>query len=228
MQRAYDQILEDVCLQNLPVVFAIDRAGVVGADGETHHGTFDISYLSSMPNMTVLAPADYGELENMLEYALTLDGPCAIRYPRGDEEENISEKYGSEIEYGKSVTLSTGKDVQIIAVGTFVPAALTAADILNKKGIKAGVTNARFLKPIDEESISDISKKTKLTATLEDNVLSGGFGSYVNGLDLNSKVINFGWPDEFIKHGKTEELKDIYGLTPEKIAERIAVKLNEK
>ncbi len=228
LQRAYDQILEDVCLQDLPVIFAIDRAGVVGADGETHHGLFDLSYLSTMPNMTVLAPCDYAELEKMLDFAMTLDGPCAIRYPRGEEEENISASFPQDVEYGKAQVLFTGRDAQIVACGSMVSSAVKAAAILDRQGIKAGVTNARFVKPLDADCVRDTAVNTKLLVTLEDNVVTGGMGSYVSSLGLDIPVLSLGWPDEFIPHGSVGELRDMYGLSPEKIAERIKKALEEE
>lgn len=218
LQRAYDQILEDVCLQNLPVVFAIDRAGIVGADGETHHGMFDLSYLGHMPNMTILAPTDQEELERMLEYALTLDGPCAIRYPRGE---------AARLGFGQpicgSLVLEEGKDVELWAVGNMLHTAFQVQEKLKERGCSAGLINARFVRPLDEQAIRASAERSKLIVTLEDNVVTGGFGENLAAAMMESpvKVLNFGWPDSFIEHGSNEQLFAKYGLDPESIAERI-------
>lgn len=218
LQRAYDQILEDVCLQNLPVIFAIDRAGIVGADGETHHGMFDISYLSHMPNMTILAPAAKEELEDMLEYAVTLDGPCAIRYPRG-----AAAGYNFHQPIDGSLLLQTGKDIEIWSVGNMLGTALSVAEELKKYNIDAGVVNTRIVRPLDEKSIIASSKRTGLIVTLEDNVISGGFGENLAAAIMESpvKVLNFGWPDCFIEHGSCNQLFEKYRLDPKSITERI-------
>jgi len=225
LQRAYDQILIDVCMQNLPVIFAIDRAGNVGSDGETHHGVFDLSYLSQMPNMTVLAPKDGKELADMMEYALTLKGPCAIRYPRGEAIDCTAEM-GCPVIDGTSERLQNGKDVELFAVGKMVPIALEACEKLRSRGVEAGLTNVRFVKPLDRASILSATEKVKKLVTLEDNILEGGYGSIVNGLlaeegRLDVKVLNIGWPGQFIEQGSTEELFQKYGLDSESIAERV-------
>jgi len=224
LQRAYDQIIEDVCLQDLPVVFCIDRAGIVGADGETHHGVFDLSYLKSMPNMTVLAPEDGAELEAMLDFALEHDGPCAIRYPRGSAPS--IEPYRP-IEMGKSRLLRDGSDVILWAIGTMTEKALKAADILEAQGVSAGVVNMAFLKPMDTELLNELCAKVQLIVTLEDNVLSGGMGEEINRLMVNKDVgvLNIGWPDRFIEHGTSDQLYQRYGMDPQSIAERILQKL---
>lgn len=225
LQRAYDQILIDVCMQNLPVVFAIDRAGNVGADGETHHGVFDLSYLSHMPNMTVLAPKDGAELAAMLEYALTLNRPCAIRYPRG-EIYNYTGDTRNYIMDGSSEILRVGKDVGILAVGNMVSIGLEVCNKLKSRGIDAGLINVRFVKPLDRVTILDAGKGYNHLVTLEDNVIVGGFGMSVTALlaeegivDLNIKKI--GWPDKFIEQGSTQELFNKYGLDAESISERV-------
>lgn len=225
LQRAYDQILIDVCMQNLPVVFAIDRAGNVGSDGETHHGVFDLSYLSHMPNMTVLAPKDKKELEAMLEYSLTLDGPCAIRYPRGEATECCDEISCPVID-GSSERLHYGSDVEIFAVGKMASIGIEACKILKSKGIEAGLTNVRFVKPYHKESVLTASEKVKRLVTLEDNVLEGGYGAMVARLlasegNTGVKVLNIGWPEKFIEQGSTDELFKKYGLDAESIAERV-------
>lgn len=225
LQRAYDQILIDVCMQNLPVIFAIDRAGNVGADGETHHGVFDLSYLSHMPNMTILAPKDGRELARMMEYALTLKGPCAIRYPKGEAVDCIDEVSYPAID-GTSERLHYGDDVEIFAVGKMVSIGIEVCKKLKSRGIEAGLTNVRFIKPCDKEAILAAAKKTKKFVTLEDNVLTGGFGAMVDALLAkegisNVKMYHIGWPDKFVEQGSTRELFLKYGLDSESIAERV-------
>lgn len=224
LQRAYDQMLIDICMQNLPVVFALDRAGNVGNDGETHHGVFDISYLSSMPNMTVLAPTDGNELANMLDYAISLNGPCAIRYPRGSAVNELIPKENSFD--GKSILLKHGTDCEIWAVGKMFSAAFKAAEILDKKGINTGVVNVRSIKPLDSDMIKDTSKRTKMIVTLEDNTLIGGFGSgmlsFLNENNIQIPIMSIGWPDKFTEQGNTDDLFAKYGLTAEAVAERIS------
>lgn len=218
LQRAYDQIIEDVCLQNLPVVFAIDRAGIVGADGETHHGVFDLSYLSHMPNMTILAPADGEELEKMLEYAVSLDGPCAIRYPRGE-----AARIGLRQPIRGSLVLKEGKDLEIWAVGNMLSTGIEICDRLQKKGIDAGLVNTRFVRPLDKKALEASADRSRLIVTLEDNVVTGGFGEHLTAAVMESpvKVLNFGWPDCFIEHGSCGQLFEKYGLDPKSITERI-------
>lgn len=225
LQRAYDQILIDVCMQKLPVIFAIDRAGNVGADGETHHGVFDLSYLSHMPNITILAPKDGKELAAMMEYALTLEGPCAIRYPRGEAVE-CSDEISCPVIDGTSERLHYGNDVELFAVGKMVSVGIEACKKLKSRGIEAGLTNVRFVKPYDRESILSASEKTKKLVTLEDNVLDGGYGAIVNRVlaeegKRDVSVLNIGWPDKFIEQGSTTELFLKYGLDSESIAERV-------
>ncbi|MEL7654622.1 MAG: transketolase C-terminal domain-containing protein, partial [Bacillota bacterium] len=214
-----------VCMQNLPVIFAVDRAGNVGADGETHHGVFDLSYLSHMPNLTILAPKDGKELSDMMEYALTLEGPCAIRYPRGAAMDCIDEISCPVID-GSSERLHYGNDIEIFAVGKMVSIGIETCKKLKSRGIEAGLTNVRFIKPIDRDYILTAAKKVKKIVTLEDNVLEGGFGSMVNILLTEESVtdvtiLNIGWPDQFIEHGSTNELFRKYGLDSESIAERV-------
>ncbi|MDO4746573.1 MAG: transketolase C-terminal domain-containing protein, partial [Bacillota bacterium] len=224
LQRAYDEIVEDVCLQNLPVTLCIDRAGVVGADGETHHGIFDISYLRHIPNLTILAPKDGPELEAMLEYSATLDGPCVIRYPRGTA--SVVGKTG-EVKAGKAQQLKRGSDVEIWSVGTMAEIAVKAAEILKKSGVSASVVNTSSIKPFDNAKLVKSASKYKLIVTVEDNVLAGGVGEYIKEQisDTPAKVINIGWPDKFIEHGTSTELYEKYGLDSESIAERIVKEL---
>ena len=220
LQRAYDQILEDVCLQNLPVTFCIDRAGVVGADGETHHGLFDMAYLRSMPNMTVLAPKDGPELEAMRDMSLSIDGPCAIRYPRGA----AADLGGPSAEIpGKAVRLKDGTDVDIWAAGNMAGPALEASAILEEEGVSAGVVNMASITPFDEEALNDSTENVPLIITIEDGIVTGGIGEHIKALaaDGPAKVINLGWPDKFIEHGSQDELCRKYGLDKESIAEVI-------
>lgn len=221
LQRGYDQIMEDVCLQNLPVVFCIDRAGIVGADGETHHGIFDLSYLKHMPNLTVMAPKDGEELEAMLEYAAKLETPCAIRYPRGTAAQQLG---GLEpIQMGKSQRLQSGADLEIWAYGSMVEKALDAAEQLKQHGIHAGVVNMRFASPLDAEELLKTAEQHALIVTVEDNVLEGGIGESVSRVLANSpaKLLQIGWPDQFIEHGSSEELYQKYSMDASSITERI-------
>jgi 1-deoxy-D-xylulose-5-phosphate synthase len=225
LQRAYDQVIHDVCAQNLPVVFAIDRAGIVGNDGETHQGVFDLSYLSHVPNMSIVAPKDYDELRQMLKFCIDFDGPIAIRYPRGQAQELGLNKH-QPIEYGKAEVLQQGNDLTLIACGKMVGTALKTARELIKQGISAEVINARFVKPLDEHTILSSAKKTNNVITIEDNMISGGFGNMVLQLISKSdlpdvKVTNLGYPDEFIQHGNTDELQKMYGLDAESITQKI-------
>ena len=221
LQRAYDEIIEDVCLQKLPVTFAIDRAGIVGADGETHHGIFDLSYLLPLPNMTVLAPCDAHQLEDMLEYATSKDAPFAIRYPRGSADMTRHIEGSFEL---KNNVISEGKDVNIIAVGTMLNKAIKASEILKEQGIDAKVCSASVLKPFDD---SIINSSDKLIVTLEDNLIRGGFGEYI-AANYTNMVVNLGWPDKFIEHSDCEYLYKKYGLDAESIAERIRQELEGK
>lgn len=226
LQRAYDQIVEDVCLQNLPVVFCIDRSGIVGADGETHHGIFDLSYLRHIPNLTVMAPKDGKELEAMMEYAKTLGTPCAIRYPRGTAPQLKKE---FKISLGKSHQLIRGSDIEIWALGSMVKKALKVAEILKDKKISASVINMEFAKPIDKGRLLKSGHKFKLICTLEDNVAKGGVGEEISAFLANQsvfankdvKIINIGWPDTFIEHGACDDLYEKYHMDPKSIAERI-------
>ena len=226
LQRAYDEILEDVCLQQLPVIFALDRAGIVGADGETHHGIFDISYLSTAPGMTILTPASGKQLEEMLEYAASLDHPAAVRYPRGAAavEPSIKEKFT-----GKNIRISSGRDVDILACGTTYADGRKAVEILRDAGIDAGLVNIGIVKPGEYGFLrDDAGIRNKLYVTLEDNTLNGGFGEIFKAENDELHVLSLGWPDKFIEHGSTDELKERYGLTPEAVAISVARALDER
>ncbi|MCR5034556.1 MAG: 1-deoxy-D-xylulose-5-phosphate synthase [Clostridia bacterium] len=220
LQRAYDQILEDVCLQNLPVTFCIDRAGVVGADGETHHGLFDMVYLRSMPGMTVLAPKDGPELEAMMELSLHIDGPCAIRYPRGTAADLQLSPVN---QVGKAQRLKEGINADIWAAGNMVKPALEAAALLEEEGIYAGVVNIASISPFDTEALRESSEIVPLIVTTEDGIVTGGVGESIRALTADSvtKVINLGWPDRFIEHGSQEQLYQKYGLDKDAIADVI-------
>ncbi len=222
LQRGYDQIIHDIALSNIPVTVCIDRAGIVGNDGETHQGIFDLSFLSSIPNIVVMAPKNFEELEKMLELGINLDKPVFIRYPRGKE--NYKFEKTEKIEYGKAEIIQEGKDISIIAIGKMVERAKEVADLNSDKSIE--IINARFLKPLDEETILNSIKKTKNVITIEDNILKGGLGSsileLINKKELeNIKVKTFGYDDAFIEHGSTNELEEKYGLSAEKISKRL-------
>ncbi len=223
LQRSYDQLLHDVCLQNLPVVFCLDRAGIVGEDGPTHHGLFDISYLRHLPNMTVMAPKDENEFRHMMFTALQINGPAAIRYPRGRGMGVALDKDFRALPYGRAELVREGDDLLILAVGTTVAPSLEAAEMLSKKGVSACVVNVRFVKPLDEEMILSLAEKTGRVVTVEENALAGGFGSAV--LELLEKaghnrvyLRRIGIPDEFVEHGTQKELRKKYGLDAEGIA----------
>lgn len=227
LQRAYDQVLHDVCLQKAPVVFALDRAGLVGEDGPTHHGAFDYSYLRHIPGMSLMAPKDEEELRQMLFTALQHDLPVALRYPRGQAVGvPLSERY-KKLPWGRGEILEVGDDILLLAVGSMVYPALEVREILAQNGLTATVINARFIKPLDEELILDAVCKHPCFVTLEENVTAGGFGGAVLELLVREGVtqfscLNIGLPDEYITHGSTQVLKDAIGLTPEKITEQIA------
>ena len=226
LQRAYDEILEDVCLQQLPVIFALDRAGIVGADGETHHGIFDISYLSTAPGMTILTPASGKQLEEMLEYAASLGSPAAVRYPRGAAAVEPSIKEGFT---GKNIRISSGRDVDILACGTTYADGRKAVEILRDAGIDAGLVNIGIVKPGEYGFLRDDDGiRNKLYVTLEDNTLNGGFGEIFKAENDGLHVLSLGWPDKFIEHGSTDELKERYGLTPEAVAISVARALDER
>jgi 1-deoxy-D-xylulose-5-phosphate synthase len=217
LQRAYDQVLQDVCLQELPVVFALDRGGLVGEDGPTHHGVFDFSYLRHIPNLMVMVPKDENEFQHMIKTAVEWPGPVAFRYPRGKGESSAREVSLQSIDIGKGEVLREGQDVLIIAIGTTVYPSLRAAQRLAGVGIQAAVINSRFLKPLDANLLCDWGKKTGKVLTVEENVLQGGFGSAVlelfqeRGL-LSTQVKRLGLPDFFIEHGPQAVLREKYGI----------------
>lgn len=224
LQRAYDQILHDVCIQNLPVIFAIDRAGLVGSDGETHQGIFDLSYLSSIPNMHIMAPKNKWELADMMAFALEFGCPVAVRYPRGVAYDKLKE-HREPIVYGKSELLYKGSKVALLAVGSMVKTALEVREMLSGEGIDATVVNARFIKPVDTEIIETLVKRHSLFVTMEENVLSGGYGekvlSYLNGMHPRKQVMNIALPDTYIEHGNVEILKKETRIDAQSVFERI-------
>ncbi|MCI7618672.1 MAG: 1-deoxy-D-xylulose-5-phosphate synthase [Firmicutes bacterium] len=224
LQRAYDQIMEDVCMQKLPVVFAIDRAGVVGADGETHHGIYDLSYLMTMPGMTVLTPHDGPGLELALDYAINLETPSAVRYPRGEADEfnNIDNKktMSTNNRTVKNQRILSGKDVDIWACGKMYDFGIKVVEMLKDRGIDAGLVDVEIVKPLDLDAFE---KNCRLLVTIEDNDICSGFGMHMAAELKNEeiKILNFGWPDKFIEQGSFDELASQYGMMPEQITERI-------
>ena len=216
LQRAYDQLVHDVCLQKLPVIFAIDRAGIVGQDGETHQGVFDLSYLSHIPNMTIMAPKCISELKSMLTFAVRQEYPIAIRYPRGGDNQNVKMTCIENIEIGKWETLFEGGKIAFIATGKMVQNAILVREKLIKLGIEATVINACFIKPIDKKLISELVEKKYSIVTIEDNLIHGGLGSlvleYVSTLEGKTKIINLGFKDEFITHGAVDTLYKLHKL----------------
>jgi 1-deoxy-D-xylulose-5-phosphate synthase len=221
LQRAYDQVSHDVAVQGLHVVFAIDRAGVVGEDGETHQGIYDISFMRHIPNMTIIAPADYTEFRDMMHFAINdFKGPVAIRYPRGNGSQMLYDRIP--VEYGKGVLVTEGNDVTIISEGPMVEVALKVCRLLKKYGISAELINSRFIKPLDEDMIIKSATKTRRVITLEDNSVIGGLGSGVAECFAKEDIINIklkmlGLPDKFVEHGSRNQIFEKYGLTVEKI-----------
>lgn len=224
LQRAYDQILHDVCIQNLPVIFAIDRAGLVGSDGETHQGIFDLSYLSCIPGMHIMAPKNKWELSDMLKFAVSFDGPIAIRYPRGEAYAGLKE-FRTPIEFGKSEWLYKEKEIALIAVGSMVKTAEKVRDRLKGAGHACSLVNARFVKPVDEEMLQKAAIEHKLLVTLEENVASGGFGESikrcVEAMGSRIRILSVTIPDAYVEHGNVELLKKELQMDEEGIYSRI-------
>lgn len=231
LQRAYDQILHDVCLQKLPVVFAIDRAGLVGSDGETHQGIFDLSYLSSIPNMHVMAPKNKWELSDMMKYAVALGEPVAVRYPRGEAFAGLKE-FRSPIEMGKAEVLYAEGDVCLLAVGSMVVTALEVREKLAAGGIRCSIVNARFVKPVDTEVIRWAAGNHELVVTMEENVASGGYGEkvreYLDTLPTDARLLNIALPDDYIEHGNVDLLKKEVSIDAESVTARIRKELVER
>ena len=224
LQRAYDQILHDVCLQNVPVIFAIDRAGLVGSDGETHQGIFDLSYLSSIPNMHIMAPKNKWELSDMMKFAYAYQGPIAIRYPRGEAFDGLAE-HRAEIRMGKSEMIFEESGIALFAIGSMVKTAIEVREALKEKGISCTLVNARFAKPIDEEMIRYLAQNHGLIVPMEENVASGGLSekvvTLVNQEKLPAEVLPVTIPDEYVEHGNVDILKDEIGISAAKIVEKI-------
>ena len=223
LQRAYDQILHDVCIQNLPVVFAIDRAGLVGSDGETHQGIFDLSYLSSIPNMHIMAPKNKWELSDMIKYAVDFGAPIAVRYPRGEAYDGLKE-FRLPIEYGKSEWIYEEEDICLMAVGSMVRVAEQVRRELKERGYSCSLVNARFVKPIDEEAVMEARAVHKLLVTMEENVASGGFGEKVREfLDRTGggRMLSITVPDEYVEHGNVELLKQEIGMDADSVVKRV-------
>lgn len=230
-QRAYDQVIHDVAMQNLPVVMCVDRSGIVGADGETHQGIFDMSFFKIVPNLTIVAPKDFKELESMMKFAEKLNRPIVIRYPRGGESKENFEK-NEEIVLGEPEVLKEGKAVTIIAIGNQVAKAMQVAGRLKKIGIEAEVINARFLKPLNEEKISESISKTKFVITIEDSTIIGGLGSTIEDIIVKKnlkdiRLKSFAYPDVYVEHGSVGELEKIYKIDEEAIYGFIQNTLNK-
>lgn len=224
LQRAYDQILHDVCIQNLHVIFAIDRAGLVGSDGETHQGIFDLSYLSSIPNMHIMAPKNKWELSDMLKFAVAFQGPIALRYPRGEAYDELRE-YREPIQFGKAEWIYHERGIALVAVGSMVKTALAVREALTRKGFACSVINARFVKPVDTEILDETARDHRLIVTMEENVASGGFGekvrSYLDKTHPEKKLLAIHIPDEYVEHGNVEILRREVGIDAETIGDRI-------
>lgn len=229
LQRAYDQIVHDVCLQNLPVVFAIDRAGLVGSDGETHQGIFDFSYLSCIPNMNICAPKNKWELSDMMKFAVNLELPIAVRYPRGTAYTGLSE-YRAPIEYGKAEWIYEEGEIALFAVGSMVRTAESVREQLKKKGYQVSLINARFVKPIDEEAVLKAGRSHQLLVTMEENVTIGGYGEKVlecmERNQVGADYLNISIPDAYVEHGNVELLKKEIGIDADSITARICEKLD--
>lgn len=210
LQRGYDQIIHDVGLQNLPVVFAVDRAGLVGSDGETHQGIFDLSYLGGIPNMTVMSPKNRWELADMLRFAVDYDGPVALRYPRGTAYDGC-EEFRAPIQYGRSEVIYEEESIAIVSVGHMFEEALKTRRLIKETGYNCTLVNARFVKPVDEQMIEELAKNHSLIVTIEENILCGGFGErvteYVSEHDLPVQVLNLALPDDYIEHGSVDVLR---------------------
>ena len=231
LQRAYDQILHDVCIQNLPVVFAIDRAGLVGSDGETHQGIFDISYLSTIPNMTIMAPKNKWELSDMIKFAVDFASPIAVRYPRGTAYDGL-EEFRAPIVYGKSEWIYKETDIVLFALGSMVKTAEAVRDALKQQGYACSLINARFAKPLDEAILDEVTKHHKLIVTMEENVINGGMGEHVTEYYYQQeerpiRVLNIAIPDAYVEHGNVDILRKEVGIDAETITKR-TIELYEK
>ena len=224
LQRAYDELLHDVCLQNLHVIFAIDRAGIVGTDGATHQGIFDLSYLLTIPNLTVMAPKNKWELSDMVKLALSMNGPVAIRYPKGNAYQGLKE-YREPLRLGKSEEIYSGHSVLLYAIGSMVSVAEEARNLLLEKGLSVTLCNARCAMPLDRHYLIDAKNKYNLIVTLEENVLSGGFGEHVTEFLIQDKykgeIMNISIPTEYVTHGNRDLLLSRLGLDAVSVADRV-------
>lgn len=231
LQRSYDQILHDVCIQNLPVVFAIDRAGLVGSDGETHQGVFDYSFLSPIPNMHILAPKNKWELSDMMKFAVSLGRPVAVRYPRGEAYTGLQE-HRAPVVLGKSELLFEGSDVAIFAVGSMVKAAMEVRKALLQAGLEPTIINGRFIKPIDEEAVRKACESHRLIVTMEDNVIKGGYGETIAAFMQEQKlfcdIYTVGVPDRFIEHGSIDRLRQEIHMDAPSIVKEILERIGKK
>ena len=229
-QRGYDQVIHDICMQNLPVIMCVDRAGLVGNDGETHQGLYDLSFFKLIPNLTIMAPKDFIELEQMMDYAITLNKPVVIRYPRGSESKIKFTKH-QKITLGKSEILNTGTEVSIITIGNMTSLGMEIVNELKKYNISCDLINTRFIKPLDTSTIKKSIIKTKLVITIEDNTIIGGLSSSIKELlvdsSINTKIKSYAFPDNFIEHGSIQELQEKYGITKENIIKYIKKTLKD-
>jgi 1-deoxy-D-xylulose-5-phosphate synthase len=226
LQRAYDQLIHDVGIQKLPVMFVLDRAGIVGADGPTHQGQYDISYLRAVPNFTVMAPKDEAELQQMMVTCLQHDGPTALRIPRGSGEGVLLMEEGWEaLPIGRGELLREGNDLVIVAYGSMVAPAMETAGLLEASGLSASVINARFLRPLDQALIHPLARRVPRVVTMEEGTLSGGFGAAVleslNDHDINVPVLRIGIPDQLVDHATPQQSKEALGLTPKQMSLKI-------
>jgi 1-deoxy-D-xylulose-5-phosphate synthase len=226
LQRAFDPIVHDVCLQNLPVVFCMDRGGLSGDDGATHHGLFDISYLRGIPNIVHMVPKDEDELADMLYTAMLHEGPSAVRYPRGTGPGAAVKAHPAALPIGKAEVIREGDDFAIFGLGTLLPMAGELADVLEQRGYSAAVINPRFVKPLDKDLIAAYAKRVTAIVTFEDHVLMGGFGSAVlealSEMQIETPVVRIGWPDRFVEHGKVDALRARHGISVEAALEKMA------
>ena len=226
LQRAYDQVIHDVCIQNLPVIFAIDRAGLVGSDGETHQGIFDLSYMSSIPNMCVMAPKNKWELSDMMKFAVHYDGPISLRYPRGEAYDGLA-RFRTPIEYGKWETIYDENEIALLAVGSMVKTAVEVRDRLREMGYGCTLVNARFVKPLDQEMLRTVQSEHNLLVTMEENVKAGGFGEavleYLNEIKSKTRMISIALPDDYVEHGNVDLLKQGCGIDAESIVKKIVI-----
>ena len=232
-QRAYDQVIHDIAIQNLHVIMLVDRAGIVGQDGETHQGTLDMAFFRLVPNLVIMAPKDFKELEDMLEFAVKLQKPIVIRYPRGGENNNIKFNKHEDIKLGKSEIIKNGKDITIISIGKTVARAMEISKMLEKNNINTEIINTRFIKPLDKETIIKSINKTKFVITIEDGTIINGLGTSIKELIIDEKIEDikiksYAYPDEFIRHGKVEELEEIYHQDAKSIYEDILKLKNEE